>query len=409
MKRWVKQTAVFLVLSLVPFGLSACGNTASTASGGTGTGGSGGGGSVEVNIGFTGPLSGGAAFYGKDVLNGITLAVNEINASGEITVGGKKVTFKVDALDDKYLPNEAATNAKRLAQQDHAPIVFCPHSGGILAIQGFNAKEQPQFILAAYSSEPAILQQKNGLTVMIPPRYDAYFEPFAKTEMEKFGKRLGLIPTTTAYGKEWAKGFSETWQKLGGTVLTNNGVDYNTTTDFSSVVSKALSEHPDVLFVGGPSQPTALVIKAARDQGFKGGFVVMDQAKFESMSGIVTQDMLNGAVGVMPLEKYPGPGTSQFIQAFKQAYGQDKVPNSENALNYQAMWAFAEAIKLAGTTTDVKAIMAKMPDAVKAVPAQKQPYGLSGISSAGHLQGPVVAAYVDHGQYNTLDIPSLDG
>jgi branched-chain amino acid transport system substrate-binding protein len=398
-RKWL----ALLGIVAAPMMLAACG----TSGGGGGNTAAGGSNTVEVDIGYTGPLSGGAAFYGEDVLNGVKLAVDQINKSGDITVDGKKVVFKVISLDDQYLPPNAATNAKRLAQQYHTPIIFCPHSGGVLGIEEFNATQQPNFILAAYTSEPAILQKNDPLLVMIPARYDAYFEPFAKTEMQKFGKRLGLIPTNTAYGQEWTAGFTKVWQQLGGTVLSNNAVNYNTTTDFSSVVSKALSEHPDVLFVGGPSQPTALVIKAARQQGFKGGFVVMDQAKFESMQGIVTMDQLNGAVGVMPLENYPGPGTKQFIDLWHQTQGADKTPNSENALNYQAMWVFAEAIKLANST-DPKAIMAKMGDAAKQVPAEDQPYGVTGITAQGHLEGPVIATYIDNGKFTQLQIPPIE-
>lgn len=363
---------------------------------------------TTVDIGYTGPLSGGAAFYGQDVLNGVKLAVDQINKQGGIDVNGTKVTFKIDQLDDQYLPNQAATNAKRLAEQNHTPIIFCPHSGGILAIQGFNATKSPNFILAAYSSEPAILTQNNPLTVMIPPRYDAYFKPFADKEMTTFGKKLGLIPTTTAYGKEWAAGFTKTWTSMGGTVLTDNSVDYNTTTDFSSAVSKTLAQHPDVIFVGGPSQPTGLVIKAARDQGFTGGFVVMDQAKFEDMSPITGMAGLNGSVGVMPLVDYPGPGTKQFVDAWHQAYGSDKTPNAENGLNYQAMWVLAEAMKVAGTTTDLTAIEAKVGEAAKQLPSQYEPYNITGMTSQGHLQGPLVATYVQDGKYQTLTIPPVE-
>ena len=35
-----------------------------------------------VKIGFTGPLSGGAALYGKNVVNGMEMAIKEINAAG---------------------------------------------------------------------------------------------------------------------------------------------------------------------------------------------------------------------------------------------------------------------------------------------------------------------------------------
>src|SRR5690349_23215883 len=80
-----------------------------------------------VKIGFTGPLSGGAALYGKNVVNGIEMAVKEINAAG-LEVGGKKVKLELVALDDKYSPADAAINARRLVQQNQVPAVFVPHS-----------------------------------------------------------------------------------------------------------------------------------------------------------------------------------------------------------------------------------------------------------------------------------------
>ncbi|MGO4314247.1 ABC transporter substrate-binding protein, partial [Pseudomonas sp. KB_15] len=99
-----------------------------------------------VKIGYTGPLSGGAALYGKNVLSGIQMAVDEINAQG-LAVNGKKVKLEVVALDDKYAPAEAAINARRLVQQHKTPAVFVPHSGGIFALQAFN--EQEKFLVMA--------------------------------------------------------------------------------------------------------------------------------------------------------------------------------------------------------------------------------------------------------------------
>ena len=87
-----------------------------------------------VNIGYSGPLSGGAASYGKDVQSGILMAIDEINTAGGITVKGEKVTFNLVSLDDRYLPNETATNVKRLTSQGVSTI-FVPHAGGILTVQ----------------------------------------------------------------------------------------------------------------------------------------------------------------------------------------------------------------------------------------------------------------------------------
>ena len=49
----------------------------------------------DIIIGFSGPLSGPAAEYGQDIVYGIDMAVNEINAAGGITVKGKKYNFKL--------------------------------------------------------------------------------------------------------------------------------------------------------------------------------------------------------------------------------------------------------------------------------------------------------------------------
>src|SRR5690606_1736581 len=132
-----------------------------------------------VKIGYTGPLSGGAALYGKNALSGIEMAVAELNAEG-FEVGGKKYKFEVVALDDKYAPSEAAINARRLVQQHKAPVVMVPHSGGIFALQAFN--ERDKFILGAYSSVPSIVERGNKLTLMIPPAFTGYIEPFIRYE-----------------------------------------------------------------------------------------------------------------------------------------------------------------------------------------------------------------------------------
>ena len=52
-----------------------------------------------VKIGYSGPLSGGAALYGKNVLDGMKMAADEINAQG-LDIGGKKYKVEIVALDD---------------------------------------------------------------------------------------------------------------------------------------------------------------------------------------------------------------------------------------------------------------------------------------------------------------------
>jgi branched-chain amino acid transport system substrate-binding protein len=359
------------------------------------------GGGGAVAIGFTGPLSGGAALYGRNVLDGLQMAVDEINAAGGVSVSGKAVKLEVVSLDDRYFPNESATNAKRLVHQSGAPAVFCPHSGGILAIQGFNTASPP-FLIGAYSSEPQILESGNAMTMMIPPKYVIYFDAFARTMMERHGKRLARVPGAHAYAKEWNKGFSKVWEGMGGTLLANNEIDYNTTTDFTSVVSKALSEKPDVMLVGGPSQATALVIKAAREQGYSGGFAVMDQAKFEEMNKLVPMAMLENSVGVMPMTAHPDFRAAKFVERYRQKKGPDRDPPREVSLTYGAMHVLARAMALAGTATDAKAIRARLNEAAMTLSDEFKPSELLGVTDQGHMKQTVVAAHVLGGKFVPL-------
>ncbi|WP_353625986.1 ABC transporter substrate-binding protein [Bacillus sp. JCM 19041] len=238
-------------------------------------------GTEVINLGFSGPLSGAAAFYGQNAASGLTMAINEINEAGGFEVDGQRYSFNLVTLDDQYLPNETGANARRLVQEYDTPIVYVPHSGGIFATQVFN--EQEDFIIGAYSSEPDITAQGNELTLRIPPTYDKYVGPFSKYQLERFGPRLSMLPTNTQYGLDWAEELAPVWEGLGGEVVYEGTVDYSKDTDFFTLVTNALRDDPDVMFVGGASEPTSQVMQQARELGFEGGFLVMDQAKLDEM------------------------------------------------------------------------------------------------------------------------------
>lgn len=358
-----------------------------------------------VPIGFVGPLSGGAAYYGRNVLRGLEMASSEIVESGGFVVNGRPHRFEIVAIDDRYLPYETATAGRRLLQQEQTAVVVVPHAGGIRALQERNLSE-PKFLLMAYSSEPSILEGRNPLTVMLPPRFDGYQKPFADVLMLRFGDRLALMGTTTAYGRAWTETVRAEWTRRGGTVGGDHGVDYNTTTDFSGAVSRALADDPDVLFVGGPSQATALVIRAAREQGFEGGFLVMDQAKFMEMLDIVPMEALEGAIGVYPQEHYPTEGNPAWVARYYERYGDDfKSPTSEVAINYQGLHLVARAMELAGTTTDAEAIRASFGEAARSIPEELGIFDLAGVSDDGLLTRTVFAAHVLDGEFVAVPIP----
>lgn len=347
----------------------------------------------EVNIGFTGPLSGGAALYGENTLEGLRMAAEEINAAGGITVDGEEYTINIQSLDDKYSPSQAAVNGKRLVQQYNAPVIFTPHSGGTFALQAFN--ERDGFLVMSYTSVPAVTSKGNKLTVKIPPNFTDYIEPFSRITMDRFGNKLGVANATHDYAKYWTKEFVPVWRELGGEVAAMNPMDYNKSADFYTGVSKVLSEDPDVMFVGGASEPTGLVVRQARELGFKGGFILMDQAKMDEVAKVSGGiKSLEGSVGVVPLDKYENEGAKLFLEKWQKEH--NGVATSETAYNYFAMYLIAQAMQEAGTVDDAKAIRAAIGSAMEKVSVEHNPYDVDGIDEAGNLGAdPQIAEVVD--------------
>jgi branched-chain amino acid transport system substrate-binding protein len=361
--------------------------------------------SNTINIGWTGPLSGGAALYGKNTLNGIEMAVDEINAKGGIEVNGKKYKFNVVALDDKYSPAEAAVNARRLVQQEQTPVVFVPHFGGTAALQAFN--ESMNFIIIAHTSVPSVTERGNKLTIRTPPPFSIYMEPFSKITMERYGKRLGIAAGNHDYAKAWLALAVPAWKELGGEVVAENLMDYTKDADYYSGVSKVLAAKPDVLFVGGPSEPTALVIKQARELGFKGGFITMDQPKFDEMAAVLGgYELMEGAVGTTPLQFYGSDATDSYVKRYQKLH--KEAPSAEAGLNYFATYMIAEAMKLAGNVTDAKAIRAKVAEALADMPSEYNLYEVQGIDDGGALKSILTVATIKDGKVVPVRAERLD-
>lgn len=357
-----------------------------------------------VKIGYSGPLSGGAALYGKNVLDGMQMAVEEINAAG-LDVGGKKVKLEIVALDDKYNPSETAINAQRLVQEHKAPAVLVPHSGGIFAVQTSN--ERQKLLVLAYSSVPQITARNNKLTLRIPPEFTEYIEPFTKYTMAKWGKNVGLAPADHDYAKVWVAAFKPAWEKAGGKIVAENPMSYNKAADFYSGVSKVLAAKPDVMFIGGASEPTGLVVKQARELGFKGGFILIDQAKADEVAKVTGgYAALEGSIGVLPVVADEDPNTKAFVERYRKKHP-GKDPSSEVTLNYTSIHALAQAMKLAGSATDAAAIRAQLDKAFKALPATINFHGFRGVDDKGGTAFDMRLAVIENGKVREMKTADL--
>jgi len=347
-----------------------------------------------IYIGYSGPLSGGAALYGQNNLQGIQYAVEDINKRGGVEIAGKKYKLEVVSADDKYSPALTVSNAEKMLEMYNTPVIFCPHSGGVLALEKIN--EEGGFIIGAYTSSPAILEGGNKHIFQIPPNFELVYVPFlSNIFLEKGIKRAATMEGTHEYGVLWGEKFKEYWTSKGGEIVAEAPVNYYAETDFTTHLQKVLAANPEVILVVGPSEPIANLIKTARDMGYEGGFLVAEQAKIEEIMHFLgieydfaTKTVKKGDLSL--LDKTAGTSAPEALVTLpevvsdyrNQVVAQDpliegyKVTVSrikerlgdypvtwEHALEYQAMMVLAKAIDEADSL-DPDAIMDAMENKV---------------------------------------------
>jgi len=225
--------------------------------------------------------------------------------------------------------------------------------------------------------------------------------------MGKYGKTLAIANADHDYAKAWTAAFKPAWEAAGGKVVAENPMSYNRSTDFYTGVSKVLAAKPDVMFIGGASEPTGLVVKQARELGFKGGFVIIDQAKMDEMAKVIGGlGPLEGSIGVLPLVEDTTATAKAFVERFRKLYpGRD--PSSEVSLNYTTVHATALAMKLAGSTSDASAIRAQLDKAMKTLPDAVNVNSLDGVDEKGGSLADTRVAVIENGKVREIKLREL--
>lgn len=338
----------------------------------------------EIVIGYTGPLSGPAAEYGQDIFNGVDMAVKEINEAGGITVKGKKYTFRLEKLDDRVDPTQAVNNARRF-RTNGAIAVFNGVFNTIAPMMKINEEKGNEFIMMAYTSTPKVEFLGNKLVIGTTVDFSTYVQVFAEWALRKGWKKCAMVVTLGAYGDEWRAGFKEYYEKKGGVITADKPANYYTETDFSPQLAAAIATKPDVMLIGGPSATTALVIEQARNMGYKGGFMLVDQAKQDYIAVLLKGTKIMGdLIGTAGVVSIPFDGAKAFDKKYTATY--KRMVTWECALNYTGMHALAKAIVTAGSVDNAYAIRAAFPKALDPpMLGDKYPNSVFGVTDTGRM------------------------
>lgn len=318
-----------------------------------------------VKIGVPAIQTGPMATYGANFNNGVTVAANQINEAGGITVNGKQFKVQPVFCDTQADSAKAAACGRRLASQDRVSAMVMATSIETFPILGFNSTSTSPFLVISSSASNKLAEANNPLvarywfnTYSFMPGLTERLTAAFKAEGKK-PQKISIMQSEDEFGKAWTDTFVAGWKKAGGEIGIVSTWTLGTT-DFYPQLSALLRSQPDIIAVPAPCANIAPIIKQGRELGFKGDYIIDLSCDHAELAKFVSPDSFKGSY-------FLGSNwnlDSAAVKAFRERYAKvSKIePTVISADGYgQFMWV-AKSMEKAGTTTDAKAIRAALND-----------------------------------------------
>lgn len=298
----------------------------------------------EIRIGINYELSGGVATYGQSSVEGIELAIEEINKAGGIN-GKKIVPVK---YDNKSEPAEATTLANKLITQDKVVAILGPATSGSFKaeIPVANANKIP--VASGSATADDVTVTSDGKVQEYAFRV-CFNDSFQGTVMANFAadnlsakKAVIIMDSSSDYGKGLAKNFKENFVAAGGTIVAEEAYVAGDT-DFNAILTKIKGIDFDVIYIPGYYNEAGLIIKQARAQGITAPVLGADGFDSPVLLELAGADALNDIYFTNHYSSLDeDPAVIKFIEDFKAKY--NKEPDAFNALGYDLAKFVADAV-----------------------------------------------------------------
>lgn len=382
MRKVMKTIGICSMAAIMMAGISGCGGkTGGAVSSGA---------KNAAKIGFTAALTGGAAAYGKSEVEGVRLAVEEINKKGD---------FPIDLLveDTKAVPADSMNATKKLIQEKVSMIIGPMTSN--------EAKAAGPIIQNAKVPSLEISVTAENITDI----GDCIFRnsvPESKNipqTVKKTHKLLGYKTAAILYAHDneqhvtAQKYFQKTMEEEGVQVIdveTFGSKDSEYSAQLTNIQHKA----PDVIVVCSYYQEGSRILKKMREMGMDqpvlgdNGFVSPELGK---MAGAAADNVY---VSSMWSADRKDEKVQKFVENYTKAYG--RAPDQFAASAYDGVYMAMDAMQRAGTTTDHK----KIRDAL----AQMKDFkGVCGTFSFDEKRDPVVDLILmkmQDGKFGVVDV-----
>ena len=354
MKKGTKLASIVMASAMALACLSGCGSSSTEPSSegdSTSTG--------AIKIGGIGPVTGAAAIYGQAVKNGAEIAVEEINAQGDIQ-------FELKFEDDENDAEKSVNAYNKLKDWGMQISLGTVTTQPCIAVSTETNADRIFALTPSASSTDVIggqpdksgnvtIQRKDNMFQMCftDPNQGVASAQYIKDQ--NLGTKIAVIYNNSdAYSTGIYQKFQSEADELGLDVVCVKTFTDDSANDFTSQLNEIKAAEADLVFLPIYYTPASLILSQADKMQYAPKFFGVD-----GMDGILTLDNFDTSLaeGVMLLTPFTADAedelTKSFVAKYQEKYGE--TPNQFAADAYDSVMAIYSACQKAGITADMSA------------------------------------------------------
>jgi branched-chain amino acid transport system substrate-binding protein len=308
-----------------------------------------------VKIGMSTDLTGLAAAWARSEVNGVQLAIDEINASGGV-LGGRKLELLV--RDSQLKADLGASHTRDLITRENVDVLIGPIASGIGMTVSNMARQQKKVVLMAGPNTPRLTMENFHPHVFsIVPTGMMEARAMAQVLGPKF-KRIAFIGADTEASHQGLKHFKDQLGKVNPSaqIVAEAWPKYNES-DYSSFITSLMASKPDVVFSYLFGADMIGFVKQAKAYGVFGntklaGYLFLDDLR------ALGPEMPDGVIGQMraPFFALEGAQADKFVEQYRHRH--NEYPSDWAVMGYEALQILAQAIGKAGSLDSEKLVEA---------------------------------------------------
>ena len=295
---------------------------------------------AEILVGFAGPITGPRAWSGQQFQRGAEQAVADINAAGGVLGQSLKLIVGDDASDSL----QARAVANKLVANGVAIVVGHRASDMTRAAAGIYAAAEIIQITPS-STNPELTEVGIRSFFRVTGRDDVQGILAGNYLKQYWGdKKIGIIHDRSSYGNGLAN-YTKKHLNAQGVPVVMFGEFTAGSLDYGDLIDEIRRHGVDVLYVGGYSAESAVIVRQARDAGLEFQLVSGD-ALHNSDFWLIAGEAGIGSVFTFDIDPRTRPEARALVQRFR---ADNYEPEGYTLHTYAAIQIWAAAVEKAGT------------------------------------------------------------